>query len=305
MRNFFQFTAALTIALILHFSLYAQQLTVSGTVQGVDGPLRGATIFVDKISTVTNKEGRFSVTLDSGKHIFHITHTGYKKFIQEIKTDASNLSIQFTMIPDEEMNEVTVMGFRFAAQRSNLFTPVPVDVISSRQLLQTGQTNLTQMLQYNVPSFNASRPLVNEPITLRGLDPDQVLILVNGKRYHNTAWVNFGGARGILGRGAVANDVNAIPFSAIEKIEVLRDGASAQYGSDAIAGVINIQLKNSINKTSAQLHTGQFYKGDGETVSFGINHGISFLKKRPAEFFRSFSFSRYYLSWRSIPGNCL
>ena len=291
MKKFFRRSHSLAFALLVHLSFsYAQQPTLKGTVYGVDGPLHGATVSVNKTILLTNKQGEFTFTLDPGHYILYITYTDYKKIEQEIKMDGANLSLQFTMLPDEEISEVTVMGFRFGAQRSNLSTPVPVDVISSRQLLKTGQTSLTQMLQYNVPSFNASRPLVNEPVTLRGLDPDQVLILVDGKRYHNTAWVNFGGARGILGRGAVSNDLNPIPFSAIEKIEVLRDGASAQYGSDAIAGVINIQLKNSVNKTSAQLHTGQFYKGDGETINLGINHGITFLKKGLLNFSGAFRF---------------
>src|SRR3954464_14447882 len=135
------------------------------------------------------------------------------------------------------------------------------------------------MLNFVAPSFNASRQLLNEPATLRGLDPDHVLILLNGIRYHNTSWLNNGVLKGQLGRGSVGNDLNSIPFSAIEKIEVLRDGASAQYGSDAIAGVIDIQLKKSTGKTSIQLHFGQHYKGDGENITFGINRGIALHSK--------------------------
>ena len=92
-------------------------------------------------------------------------------------------------------------------------------------------------------------------------------------------WLFGRGLKGQLGPGSVGNDLNSIPFSAIEKIDILRDGASAQYGSDAIAGVINIQLKKSTGKTSIQLHAGQFYEGDGEKYSLGINRGISLNKK--------------------------
>ena len=98
------------------------------------------------------------------------------------------------------------------------------------------------------------------------------------------------GLKGQLGPGSVGNDLNSIPFSAIEKIEILRDGASAQYGSDAIAGVINIQLKKSTGKTSIQLHTGQFYEGDGEKLSLGINRGISLNKKGFLNFSASFRY---------------
>ena len=105
------------------------------------------------------------------------------------------------------------------------------------------------------------------------------MILLNGTRYHNQAWYFLGQLRGQLGRGSAGNDLNSIPFSAIEKVEILRDGASAQYGSDAIAGVINIRLKETTGKTSIRLHTGQYYAGDGEKFSFGVNRGFSIRKK--------------------------
>jgi iron complex outermembrane receptor protein len=283
MRNFFLTTALVFSFLLLTLLCHAQKGTVTGKVLGIDGALYGATISVGTATALTDRQGKFSVALSPGYYTLLITHVGYKKITRDIKVDAGNSFLQmFTMTPDEEMDEVVVLGSRSNVQRSNLSTPVPVDVVSSRQLLQTGQTSLTQMLQFTVPSFNASRQVVNEPVTLRGLDPDQVLILVNGKRYHNMSFVNWGGVRGILGRGSVSNDLNSIPFSAIEKVEILEDGASAQYGSDAIAGVINIQLKNSPVKTSAQIHTGQFYKGDGENVSIGVNHGFAIGKKLPA-----------------------
>ncbi|MEO5583005.1 MAG: TonB-dependent receptor, partial [Saprospiraceae bacterium] len=187
--------------------------------------------------------------------------------------------VEFNLIPIAQIGEVVVLGSRSATPRTMMNTPVPVDVFTSVHLLQTGQASLTQMLNYVAPSFNASREILNEPSTLRGLDPQHVLILMNGIRYHNMSWLFAGGLKGQLGRGSVGNDLNSIPFSAIEKIEILRDGASALYGSDAIAGVINVQLKKSTGKTSIQLNTGQFYKGDGQKFSFGINGGFSINKK--------------------------
>jgi iron complex outermembrane receptor protein len=265
----------------LQFASYcnAQKGIIYGKVFNGDELLQGATVSVGKITALTDSAGEFTFALLPGKYLLRITHSGYEETFREMKVEAGkDIGIQFNMRPSGVMDEVTVMGSRFSAQRSHLSTPVPVDVFFARQLIHTAQASLTQMLQFSVPSFNASRQLVNEPVTLRGLDPDQLLILVNGKRFHNTAFVNWGGVRGMLGRGAVSNDLNSIPFSAIEKIEILRDGASAQYGSDAIAGVINIQLKNSRDQASAYIHTGQFYKGDGETLNIGINQGFAFLK---------------------------
>ncbi len=136
-------------------------------------------------------------------------------------------------------------GTRFN-DRTVIESPVPIDVVTSAELQQGGYTEVSQMLQALVPSFNFPRPSLTDgtdhirPATLRGLAPDQVLVLVNGKRRHSSALVNVNGS---VGRGSVSVDFNALPASAIDRVEVLRDGASAQYGSDAIAGVINVILR--------------------------------------------------------------
>ncbi|MEO6244793.1 MAG: TonB-dependent receptor plug domain-containing protein, partial [Opitutaceae bacterium] len=130
-------------------------------------------------------------------------------------------------------------GTRFN-DRTVTQSPVPIDIVTSKEMQQGGYTETSQMLQALVPSFNFPRPSLNDgtdhirPATLRGLAPDQTLVLINGKRRHTSALVNVNGA---VGRGAVSVDFNAIPSSAIDRVEVLRDGASAQYGSDAIGGV--------------------------------------------------------------------
>ncbi|MBA2250422.1 MAG: TonB-dependent receptor [Chitinophagaceae bacterium] len=181
-----------------------------------------------------------------------------------------------------DLEAVTVVGSRSTVVRSNVQTAVPVDVINSRDLAATGQVEPTQMLNFVAPSFNSSRQTIADgtdhidPATLRGLGPDQVLVLVNGKRQHNAALINVNGT---IGRGTVGTDLNAIPPSSIEKIEVLRDGAAAQYGSDAIAGVINIVLKKSVNKTTITGYTGAQYKGDGFVYNGGINHGFKLGKQ--------------------------
>jgi iron complex outermembrane recepter protein len=147
--------------------------------------------------------------------------------------------------PAPEAEVVVVTGTRVAA-RSALDTAAPVDVVSSAQLAQQGSSELNQQLAVALPSFNFPRPAITDgtdsvrPATLRGLAPDQTLVLVNGKRRHTAALVNINGS---IGRGSSAVDMNTIPSGAIESVEVLRDGASAQYGSDAIAGVINLRLK--------------------------------------------------------------
>ncbi|MFZ9050618.1 MAG: TonB-dependent receptor plug domain-containing protein [Steroidobacteraceae bacterium] len=146
-----------------------------------------------------------------------------------------------------ELEQVVVTGTR-VADRSATDTAVPVDIVTAETLQNAGVTELNQALSVALPSFNFPRPGLADgtdtirPATLRGLAPDQTLVLVNSKRRHASALVNVNGT---IGRGAAAVDLNTIPTGAVQAIEVLRDGASAQYGSDAIAGVINVRLKEA------------------------------------------------------------
>ncbi len=171
---------------------------------------------------------------------------------------------------------VQVVGSR-AKDRTAAETPAPVDVIGRDQLESAGVVEVGQALQMLEPSFNFSRTFVSDgtdtirPATLRGLGPDQVLVQVNGKRRHQQALVNV---QQTIGRGSAGTDINAIPISAIERIEVLRDGAAAQYGSDAISGVINIVLKKQVGETTGSVTAGKTYKGDGFTRQVGINTGL-------------------------------
>src|SRR5215217_4856969 len=142
---------------------------------------------------------------------------------------------------------IVVTGTR-RTDRTVADSPVPIDVIGADELSKTGLTETNKILNQLVPSFNFPQPAIADgsdalrPATLRGLSPDQTLVLINGKRRHVSALLNINGT---VGRGSAAVDLNTIPGIAIGRIEVLRDGASSQYGSDAIAGVINIQLKNA------------------------------------------------------------
>jgi iron complex outermembrane receptor protein len=175
-----------------------------------------------------------------------------------------------------ELDSVQVIGSR-ARDRTAAEAVAPVDVISAEQLQNAGVVEVGQALQMLEPSFNFSRTFVSDgtdilrPATLRGLGPDQVLVLVNGKRRHQQALVNV---QQTVGRGSAGTDINAIPISAIERIEVLRDGAAAQYGSDAISGVINIVLKKQTGQTNVSLESGQTYKGDGLMRQGSVNTGF-------------------------------
>jgi iron complex outermembrane receptor protein len=178
---------------------------------------------------------------------------------------------------EEAAQQVVVMGSRGAA-RSALDTAVPVGLVSAKDLASTGSLELGKALQELDPSFNFTTTFISDgtdiirPATLRGLGPDQVLVLVNGKRRHQQALVNV---QQTIGRGSAGTDINAIPMSAIDHIEVLRDGAAAQYGSDAIAGVINIVLKEGIGKGGASLGAGTTSKGDGDTYGASVWRGFA------------------------------
>jgi iron complex outermembrane receptor protein len=155
---------------------------------------------------------------------------------------------------------VIVTGTR-VANRTASDSAVPIDVISGKALESSGLGETNKILNQLVPSFNFPQPSISDgsdvlrPATLRGLSPDQTLVLVNGKRRHVSALLNINGT---VGRGSAAVDLNTIPALAIERVEVLRDGASSQYGSDAIAGVINIQLKKANHGGRAQASFGKY-----------------------------------------------
>jgi iron complex outermembrane receptor protein len=163
-------------------------------------------------------------------------------------------------VPEDIDDPIIVTGTR-VANRTASDSAVPIDVISSEALSSSGLGETNKILNQLVPSFNFPQPSISDgsdvlrPATLRGLSPDQTLVLVNGKRRHVSALLNVNGT---IGRGSAAVDLNTIPALAIERVEVLRDGASSQYGSDAIAGVINIQLKRGSKGGRAQASFGKY-----------------------------------------------
>jgi iron complex outermembrane recepter protein len=177
-----------------------------------------------------------------------------------------------------ELPSVVVVTGTYAKNRRTVDSESPIDIIGARELQSTGSTELATVLGRLLPSVNFPRPSGADasdavrPAQLRGLSPDQTLVLVNGKRRHTSAVVNVNGTQG---RGSAPVDLNAIPLSAIDHIEVLRDGAAAQYGSDAIAGVINIILKKGPNGGDAQLGVGEYQKRDGKQVTLAGSTGFA------------------------------
>jgi len=176
------------------------------------------------------------------------------------------------------LDTVIVTGTR-ATDRTVAESQSPIDILTPEALQATGTTELATALARALPSLNFPRPAITDgtsgirPAQLRGLSPDQVLVLVNGKRRHISALVNVNGT---IGRGSSAVDLNAIPVAAIERVEVLRDGASAQYGSDAIAGVVNIVLKGAGEGGSLVADLGQYSAGDGTQYQLSGDTALSF-----------------------------
>ncbi|MEQ3639662.1 MAG: TonB-dependent receptor [Alteromonas sp.] len=177
----------------------------------------------------------------------------------------------------EDYEQIAVVGSR-AAPRSIGDSAVPIDIISSEDFKQQGATDMVSMMQTVVPSFNVNDQPINDastlvrPANLRGMAADHTLVLVNGKRRHRSAVITFLG--GGLSDGAQGPDISVIPASALKQVEVLRDGAAAQYGSDAIAGVINFVLNDASEGGTFEARYGSFYEGDGDMIQLSGNIGL-------------------------------
>jgi iron complex outermembrane receptor protein len=182
---------------------------------------------------------------------------------------------------------LVVIGSR-AAPRSVADSPVPVDVLTIEDLAKTGSTDMLEMLVGSVPSFNVRAQPISDaaslirPVNLRGLPSDSTLILVNGKRRHRAAVIAFQG--GGVNDGAQGPDISVIPGIALKQVEVLRDGAAAQYGSDAIAGVMNFVLKDDSDGGSMSIKQGEYFEGDGGTTVLDANIGLPFTNDGFANF---------------------
>ena len=275
-RNFLKSIASCSAILFL-FSFQLQAQTVSGTVLDAETgeTLIGANLIIKGTTTgtTTDVDGNFSLNAESLPVDLVISYTGYSD--QTVTaTSGSNLTIRLET--GLKLDEVVVTGSR-GKPRTILTSPVPIDNINAAELKASGQKSVNQMINYKVPSFNSTPQTISDasahfdPSELRNLGPSRTLVLINGKRKNQSAQVYLNRTPG---RGEVGTDFKSFPAGAIERIEVLRDGASAQYGSDAVAGVINIILKERVDETTINLETGATYEGDGFNYAFDINHGF-------------------------------
>ena len=257
--------------------------TISGKV--IDNtskePLIGVSVKVAGTSkgVSTDSNGVFTIKADPQSKL-DISQVGYipKRISlngqQEITIE---LSVQQTVL-----ESITVTVGSRNTQRTLTETPLPVDIFSSGDLKSTGQMTFDKALEYRVPSFNTVNTPVNDATTLldpyeiRNLGPSRTLVLINGKRKNLSSllYVQFA-----PGRGETGADLSAIPTDAIKRVEILRDGASAQYGSDAIAGVMNVILKDKFQYSSLTINSGITSKGDGGTYGLSFNSGDNFAEK--------------------------
>ncbi|AIZ43165.1 TonB-dependent receptor [Cellulophaga baltica] len=267
-------TNLLLLTLIFSVTSLFSQSEVKGTVKDGDGiPLAGANIVVKGSTngTTTDFDGNYTIEAPSdGTLVF-----SYIGFETKEKKIGGQTTINVTLSEGNQLDEFVVVGSR-TAPRSNVDSALPVDVIGAKDLTSTGQASFDKALQYKIPSFNTVQTPVNDatslldPYEIRNMGPSRTLILINGKRKNLSALLY---TQTSPGRGETGADISAIPQDAIKRVEILRDGASAQYGSDAIAGVMNIILKDSPTEGSATIRTGITTEGDGEMFGVSVNNG--------------------------------
>ena len=282
MRKLFKHTLLCIIVLCTN-KVIAQ--TITGTVTSAGSPAAGISITAKPSGkgVTTDNDGKYSLGLPAGTYKINFSGTGFESISESVTITGSEdkrIDIALTLA-NQNMDEIVIVGSR-SLPRSSANSPLPVDNIDSRTLKTTGQLSFDKALQYRVPSFNTVNTPVNDATTLldpyeiRNLGPSRTLVLINGKRKNLSSllYVQFS-----PGRGETGADLSAIPTDAIKRIEILRDGASAQYGSDAIAGVMNVILKDKFEYSSLTLNGGVTSKGDGATYGLAYNSGANFGKQ--------------------------
>ncbi|TBR19432.1 MAG: TonB-dependent receptor [Chitinophagaceae bacterium] len=263
--------------------VFAAQSQVSGVVVSAadNSPLQGASVVVagSTTGTKTDAAGKFSIDAKSSDKLT-VTMVGYESTTVSVGDNASlTIALQQSTAA---LSEVTVSVGSRNTMRTITDAPLPIDIFSAKDLASTGQITFDKALQYRVPSFNTVQTPVNDatslldPYEIRNMGPSRTLILINGKRKNLSSLVYV---QTSPGRGETGADISAIPTDAIERVEILRDGASAQYGSDAIAGVMNIILKKSTGGSSLNIRTGATGKGDGENFGISLNNGTTVGEK--------------------------
>lgn len=280
----------LVLFLFVILTVASVEAQVTGTVFDNDGnPVIGATVQEKGTynGTITDIDGKFSLTTITENPILSISYTGFAN--QEVSWNGSDLSI--SLQEGTLLDEIVVTGSR-GKPRTVLGSPVPIDNINAAELRKSGQTSLDQIINYKVPSYNSQNQAISDasahidPSELRNLGPSRTLVLINGKRKNQSSQVYLNDTPG---RGEVGTDMKSIPASAIERIEVLRDGAAAQYGSDAIAGVINVILKERTTG-SVNAQYGITTQGDGTTYGIDVNKGFQLGKNGFINFTGEYSY---------------
>ena len=261
---------------------------VSGTVESPDleAPLAGALVKVvgSPITTVTDDAGHFKLTIAPGTIKVRAEASGFKPEERTVTVEAgASVDLAFKLATAPVVTPtatVVVVGSR--TPRTIQDSPVPVDVITAAEISRSGRTETGRILSQLVPSYVSTPQTIADgtdhvdPASLRGLGPDQVLVLVNGKRMHRSALMHVNGT---FGRGTVGTDLNTFPVGAIKRIEILRDGAAAQYGSDAIAGVINIVTKDDTEVLDLVGEAGITASRDGAQLKTSANYGYKIGQK--------------------------
>ncbi len=265
-----------------------QAATLTGTVEDANGaPLPGANVVLldSDYGTAAGADGSYSITgIDPGTYTLRVTFVGYETIEGEIRFEPGEEATRTFVLERAPLQGegVTVTVGSRARDMAAEDMAVPVDVYGTEEIQTSGAFETGRILQQSAPSVNFPQNTLSDGMdalrsfTLRGLSPDQTLVLVNGKRRHKSALVNRLGA-GVSG-GSSPIDLNAIPANAIERIEVLRDGASSQYGSDAIAGVANLRLKDEPLDPTIETRIGGYatepYPNDGTTYSVRPSFGV-------------------------------
>ncbi len=270
---------------------------IKGTIKDSKGELMpGVTVIVKGTTkgVSSDQSGNYEINANKGDMLV-FSFIGYKS--QEISVGDSQ-SINVTLEESESrLNDLVVVGSRFSKPRTDVDRPVAIDVINAKELQTSGQVDLGQSIHFLAPSFNAVKFGINDsapfvdPASLRGLGPDQVLVLVNNKRRHKVSFLSINDG---VGKGQVGTDVNVVPALSLKRVEVLRDGAAAQYGSDAIGGVINMELNDASSGGTVNVYTGIGSStpnldvknvitpknvNDGLTYNLAANFGLKMGKK--------------------------
>ena len=272
---YFWCVVAILLGLASVMPMIANAETLKVIVQDQNGnAIPEAKVQIGNQEQATDASGNTLFSDVTGAQSLTVIAIGFSS--KRLNTTAGQTEVTVVLAPIQTVDAIVVVGTRSIGRRA-LQAPVPIEVVNREQLSLTGQSETGRVLQMLVPSFNFSSSTISDgtdalrPATLRGLGPDQTLVLLNGKRRHKSALLHVNTS---VGRGTAGTDFNAIPSAAIERIEVLRDGAAAQYGSDAIAGVINIVLKDDVDTGSADFYWGQTYEGDGDTWNGNANYGM-------------------------------